>query len=323
MTLAVARFNDEAVAKLLYRRVPPVPQAHRNRCSRTFVQKAGLSTALEVFLLLTACVIAPATQAKTGAAMTYAYSSELNQDSDLCKRMAGVFNTKFANLWKRDAFSSMDASHYTAGSKYAFPLLPGVSHASRFTFDMSLSRSPSSEEFDAIDWKEGRVTTGSPSASKTPDSETSLPVLIANIDIDNDGSQDTIVKYGFSPGYEHLASGEGLSAEAIVVWRSQVWQLPADLSLWKLLNSQPATRAPIVYNAAYLRPFVYNRHTYLARYDFDRLTPEGKRRTKGGHPRETMSVVDVRFTGTLNGLTKRPEWTATTLCSYRMEARSR
>jgi hypothetical protein len=255
--------------------------------------------------------------------MTYTYSSEINKDSNLCKHMSDVFNDRFRNPWKRDAFSAKDSSRYAANSRYVFPLLPWVSHSSRFTFDMSLSRSPSSTEFDAINWKEGRVTTGSPSATKTTDSETSLPVLIASVDIDNDGSQDMLVKYGFSPGYDHLASGEGLSAEAIVVWRSQVWELPSDMSLWKLLNSQPATRAPIVYNAAYLRPFIYDRHTYLARYDYERLTPEGKRRMKGGHPRETMSVIDARFTGELNGLTKRPEWTATKLCSFRMDARSK
>ncbi len=267
-------------------------------------------------------VFAPLTHARTGASMTYAYSSEINKDSALCRHMSDVFNSRFRSPWKRDAFSEKNSSHYAANSRYVFPLLPWASHSNRFTFDMSLSRSPSSDEFDAVDWKEGRVTTGGPSKTRSADSEVVVPVLIANVDIDNDGSQDTIVKYGFSPGYDHLASGEGLSAEAIVVWRSQVWQLPSDMSLWKLLNSQPATRAPIVYNAAYVRPFIYERHTYLARYDYERLTPEGKRRMKGGHPRETISIIDARFTGELNGLTKRPEWTTTRLCSYRMDARS-
>jgi hypothetical protein len=270
--------------------------------------------------VLTGLAFAPLSYARSGASMTYAYSSEINKDSALCKHMSEVLNSRFRNLWKRDAFSAKDPSRYAANSRYVFPLLPWASHSNQFTFDMSLSKSPSSDEFDAIAWKEGRVTTGSPSATKTAESEVALPVLIANVDVDNDGSQDTIVKYGFSPGYDHLASGEGLSAEAIVVWRSQVWQLPADMSLWKLLNSQPATRAPIVYNAAYLRPFIYDHHTYLARYDYERLTPEGKRRLKGGHPRETLSVIDARFTGELNGLTKRPEWTTTKLCSYRMQA---
>src|SRR5882757_273553 len=98
----------------------------------------------------------------------------------VCAHVRETLNRNFTDLWNTDPiWSNTDDPRYAADSKYAFPRLAGVEHNARATFDMRLSKVPTSAEFDAIAWKEARGSSGGQATQK--------PVLIAYFDFDNDG----------------------------------------------------------------------------------------------------------------------------------------
>jgi hypothetical protein len=65
----------------------------------------------------------------------------------------------------------------------------GVAHDSQMTLQMSFSALPTSPEFDAIHWREGRIDLGAPVGES--------PALIAEFDLDNDNRPELVVKSGF------------------------------------------------------------------------------------------------------------------------------
>jgi hypothetical protein len=72
-----------------------------------------------------------------------------------------------------------DDSSLAADGPYAFPRLPGVEHDYKATVAMLASRMPSSPEFDAVQWKEGRAIFGEPPESAGPQNATVMPILVA------------------------------------------------------------------------------------------------------------------------------------------------
>ena len=275
-------------------------------------------------VLLWLAVICAGLSFETASAIspTYTYEPSVDKRSDVCRYMQDVFNRDFTHLWDADPLMPKDDQHYSAASRYAFPTLPGVDHEDRATFVMRYSKVPTSSEFEAVSWQEGRaILGGEPGTQLALWLTTPRPVLIAYIDFDNDGKVDTVIKSGFTKDYNYRTfgkDGDGLSEEYLLVLRGQKMDVPRDLSLWTLQNDRLPPQRPIIVNSTYVRPFIYMGHTYVAQYDEDL----GKTQAAGHKPpyqpkRETMSVVEYHFSGRSDA-TQRPQWDAVTICEFKM-----
>ena len=254
----------------------------------------------------------------------YNYKLGMSKNKDLCVHMLDVFNTKFRRLWDVDILTSDDDPRYGPTSRYAFPTLPGVTHTSRMTFDLAYSRVPTSTEFDAVDWWEGRATLGRPLEDGTQSTETSgIPILVAQFDFDNDGQIDTVIKYGSGAGYRHMVYGKGASglfAESIVVWRGRRWQpLPGAAFASIIGIANRANDRPIAATESYFRPFIFRGRTYVATYDVD-LGPNGSamERSPFRPANETMKVETYELAPERASSADVPAWKKTVICRFSM-----
>ena len=246
---------------------------------------------------------------------TYTYKLDLSRNKTLCSHMLRVFNRNFSDFWVGArgglALDSESDGMYSAQSPFAWPTLPGVEHNYRMTFDMRYSKVPSSAEFDAIGWREGHVSLGA--VELTPPK----PVLFANIDIDNDGAIDTVMRAGFSNGYAYMISRPDPEPESIGVWRSVQLNVAKVRALSELNVRQIGGAV-----GGRLRPFTIGGRNYVAAYYMDL---GGDFRSAFRPPyrpvKETMEVQSYRFTGEINKVTKAPQWTIDTLCRYSMQQR--
>jgi uncharacterized protein len=133
----------------------------------------------------------------------YRYRLEYSQDRVLCPHMSKVFNSKFKTPWYRSTLK-LEPDPVLFGVPYSqhFERLPGISYDKRKTYDMFLAKYPTSPEFAAVKWREGRYEPPPGSIYTEP------PILVAQVDIDNDGENEWIVKYGFMRNGDHtLVSG--------------------------------------------------------------------------------------------------------------------
>jgi hypothetical protein len=250
------------------------------------------------------------------------YELETNNNPDLCAHMNTTFNKSFRHLWDAEPLGLGDDPHYRADSRYEFSRLPGVAHETRKTFDMRYSKVPSSPEFDAVEWKEGRAIIGEPVGGvPMPGGHTPIPILVAYIDIDNDGQIDTVAKTGFNGGYSYMAygNGSGLDSEYLVTWPGEKLDFTGVRSLWPLENATPVDKLPIGYDGSYLRPFVYKGRSYLAKYEID-LGEDYDATSKPPYKplHETMSILSLHFGGTISEVTHKPIWDIDIVCQYRM-----
>ncbi|HEY1214040.1 MAG TPA: hypothetical protein VGE93_10465, partial [Bryobacteraceae bacterium] len=196
--------------------------------------------------------------------------------------------------------------------RYDFPRLPGVVRDTRMTFEMRYSKVPSSPEFDAIGWQEGRALIGEPNESG---GNKPLPILVAYFDIDNDGSLDTVVKTGFNSGYSRMANGKSnwLNDEYLVVWRGVRVDFSQLRHVWPRKDELPDAKWPFTENGTYLRPFLYAGRTYLASYEIDL-----GENYDAMLPKETMSIIELSYTGASSNFTHQPVWDHKLVCRYRM-----
>jgi hypothetical protein len=232
------------------------------------------------------------------------------QDADLCTHFDIVFNQRFAHFWDTEPGWSDAALRSEVERRYSFPTIPGVQPEFEDLLEMRYSRFPSSPEFDAISWTEGRLSPDGPQDGTGGAGGSSQPILLAHIDIDNDGKLDTVMKIGFSRGYNWLVSKEYAPAEYIWVWRdSEAANLTLDP---RLIAQMPLTERPaLVTPSDYQRPFIYHEKTYLARYQLFLRSP-------GAVESESMSIVELRDGGSTDGSTGRPVLDEATLCRFSM-----
>ncbi len=152
------------------------------------------------------------------------YLFKLQQDSqpDLCTHMEAVFNEKFQQMWAIPIPIDNKLGIYDSNSQYAFPLLPGTVHDNTMTNVMMYSRIPTSPEFQAVPWLEGHASAGDYIRNSRGE-VAAFPFLIAYFDIDNDGTDDTVVKMQFTKGYGAIvAAGEsGDVGEDIAVYHDK------------------------------------------------------------------------------------------------------
>lgn len=252
---------------------------------------------------------------------TYRYGLKASRNSAVCQNMLRVFNADFAHLWNAPSlpWSKNDAA-YSADSKYAFPLLPGIDHSTGATFEMRFSAQPTSPEFSSIHWKEGTAITGGCPAGKVCAREGPEPILVAHFDFDNDGTIDTVIKHGFSRGYRHVSGVD----EYLTVLRDQTIEGEGVVDLTKLVRVHNGESAPVVWGS-YLRPFIYQRTAYVARYVQNLGISDGGDSEPVPRPwttppdREDMLVQQYFSTEQKQNTTRRPEWAMRTICDFEMK----
>jgi len=198
----------------------------------------------------------------------YRYVLEESKDDKVCRHMEKVYNGYFAFPWKRPMLDREGT--YGPNSRYAFPKLPGVTHDDRMTFDMTYSRLPSTPEFDAIEWKEGRYR-----FVVRRDDHRDRPMLVAEFDIDNNGRADIVIKpqfiLGFYPSRRSWPGGE----DAFFVFDKREIDLSQPLTFEMFYEGQSGRKKParigFAPGAPYrlIRPFVLDGLTYLSAYQQD------------------------------------------------------
>jgi hypothetical protein len=196
----------------------------------------------------------------------YVYRVEEGKEAKVCLHMANVYNEHFRRPWDLDDYPVKTPP---------FPRLPGVEYDELHALTLRFSAFPTSPEFEAVRWHEGRLVTD-------PKSDRSRPMLVARTDIDNDGKPDILVKSAFmrnfSQGVRSVAGGE----DFIVILPNDQPQLPARIARSELYGSPGKDGAVLVsystlgFPARSIRPFIYEGITYLAVYE-QRLESEQSR----------------------------------------------
>jgi hypothetical protein len=273
---------------------------------------------LSMVLAQSACAQTPIGSVTAAEEIEYRYRTTTSEDPKLCKHLGRVFNTQFRTIWRREPMPSAGpTSPYSAGGKYAFQKIEGIDHDERKTFQMSLSKLPSSPEFDAIGWRETRVITGGPSNVEIPESsKRPRPALIAYVDFDNDGEKDTLIKYGFTEGYDAIRD-EGESKEYLTVVRSSTAPVPPSVSLWSL-RQDASGRPAIRMNGQYLRPLIHAGRTYVASYEMEFTAFDSGSASPGKPARETMTVIEFGHPQSHEPITDLPPRTGEPLCQFEM-----
>lgn len=233
----------------------------------------------------------------------YAYRLTVNKDPAACAHMGSVLNSDFKNPW---GFT------VTQPPGPSFPKLLTVEESDEATFRIGIlySHYPRSPEFDAVDWREGRLVLGFPMASST------APLIAAVFDIDNDGHDDLVVKAKFMLSFYPAGRAPGGDDELLILPTGSI-----DLRKAVTRSELTATyqgAAPrrigsdlLGLNARQIRPFVYQGRVLLMVYDQDNVLEDSTRR-------ESMWVLSYKGGGQKTG---RGKWTPLNierLCRFRM-----
>ncbi|KXB32580.1 hypothetical protein AT959_02555 [Dechloromonas denitrificans] len=233
----------------------------------------------------------------------YKYRLEESKDKSLCVHMTQVFNQNFKTPWNRGiGFEGENPLIFGKPYDKLYERLPDVSFDKESTYEMLLSKFPSSPEFDAVRWKEGR--TCYPEGGKE-DICHLRPMLVAEIDIDNDGQKEWVVKHSFMfkipTKFVSDAGDEDYSGEdGLAIFPKDGLDLTMPLTLKQLVHGQKPGRQPRLLDlkvALQLRPFVYKGKTYLSAYQFvlddKSLSPKKNHRYQLYPDREYMNILRV------------------------------
>lgn len=252
--------------------------------------------AIRLSLLLAATVVALPTLA--GVYDSYAYKLEKGKQTKVCKHMERVYNENFQRPWD---FRDLPTP--------TFPRLPGVEYDKRMALDLRSSAFPTSPEFEAVQWKEGRIV-------RDPNKRDLVPMIVAEIDINNDGREDSLVKtsfmQGFSLGHRSVSGGE----DSVFILEKNQLDLTKDVS-FKTFYGQIGEKRPALLSyvtlglfARSIRPFIYDGTAYLSVYE-QGIDPQGKL------ARETMWVLRYHEGGWNRGGSWEPV-KADRVCRFRM-----
>src|SRR5882724_10053584 len=191
---------------------------------------------------------------------TYTYRPTVSHDANLCDHERAILNRDFRRLWEAPPLGLADENHYSESSAGSFLTRPGASLQQGDRFLVRYSAIPTNSEYSAITWEQGRVidaTSEDRPPVGAPSIATTRIVLVAHFDFDNDGTMDTVVKDGFSQGYNAMALGGGndLFSERLWVWRGRDQAVDAALP-WPALvaGNRTSTPNPILVTASYVRP---------------------------------------------------------------------
>jgi hypothetical protein len=255
---------------------------------------------------------------------SYRFRMIVDRESTVCARMNTIFNTAFRNMWNAPAFSPGDDPNYAAGSKYAYPLPPGVPHISEAVFRLRFAKWPTSQEFDAIPWRQIRTAPDAGDTAKIfsrDGIEYLMRMLIAYVDIDNDGRVDTLIKSGATDDYASIAHSKSLGfSETIYVLGGRKYDWRDRLTLSEFYKIAPRSDVNVL-EGSFVRPFSYRGKTYVARYSLD-LGRENRLVKKPPYlPREHMSVLSVSFPNGVRDTNGLKPMDVHVLCEYEMTQR--
>lgn len=256
--------------------------------------------------------LAPITETARAEDRTYQFVLTTSHNATLCRHMGRVFNQRFRQPWHDE----MDMALYGVDGKYAFPRLPWVEHIDRITVDMRFSKYPTSPEFEAIAWQEGRAISGQQSESgKIP-----FPVLIAYFDFDNDGQADTVMKESFMTHYQYRAGwNNARGPEPLLAWRNEHKDFTSMPTMWSLLNEVPKDKVPQTAYGLHQRPFIYRGQTLVARYAQDWGDSSVIADTPWYPLNEVMSIVKYTSKPQIRKSSRHPPWSEETLCEFQMK----
>ena len=265
-----------------------------------------------IFGFVLCCLIYPI-QSIAGEFDTYRYSLEKNNNNKVCSHMAEVYTKFFKKPFDITNYVAM----YKENGSNLPPLLPGAKDDFRSFISMRFSFYPSSPEFNAIKWQVGKQMRGG--TEQMHDVYPNIPFIAADMDIDNDGQLETVIKHEFIecyvPGcvYGH--------ADVLSIFRKGDIDLMNGPIEWhaffKAQNDHPPLA--VIYGPQstcdLVRPFIYDGVTYLSCYhqtwikdyrNFHDETPD----------REYTDVLKYQGVGTLPG--GRQPIKGETVCKFRM-----
>lgn len=203
----------------------------------------------------------------------YRYKLEHSEDKVLCPHMTQVFNDKFKTPWYK-SWLKLEPDPYLFGVPYSqhFERLPGVAYDKRSTYSMFLSKYPTSPEFDAVKWQEGQIENDPDRKGKE------LPILITQLDIDNDGEMEWVVKHGFLKNGDNTRVSE---QDRLSIYRTDTFNFTEKVQAGAMYYGQNGRARPKTLGTAMqLRPFMFSGKAYIAAYQakggsFDQATFEG------------------------------------------------
>lgn len=201
--------------------------------------------------------------AQASYSATYRYKLEMSKDDKVCHHMEKVYKKYFRTPWYDSTFP-VDVWKEDDRSRNMFPRLPGVDFDRKVPIEMRYARFPSSPEFEAIRWQEGRIKNTHQEIQKDRKIvevvDGTAAVLIASFDIDNDGRLDTVIQTSF---LTELAGHSGDDFLIIPAGRIDFSQLE-NMSYGDLLQIDGAriTNVPMKFWYS-LRPFVFDDVVYL------------------------------------------------------------
>jgi uncharacterized protein YecT (DUF1311 family) len=240
----------------------------------------------------------------------YRYKLEYSQDKTLCLHMTKVFNAKFKTPWYK-SWLKLEPDPIFFGVPYSqhFEKLPGITYDKRSTFDMLLAKYPTSAEFEAVKWLEGRYHDDINSY------QNNWPILLAQVDIDNDGEVEWVIKNNFIKNGDHTRGSE---RDRLSIYRKDDFKIADQISLSALYYGQNAKPLPKKLDTAMqLRPFMFNEITYISAYEanggtFDQTTFEGN------PEKEYMNIWRLTGKSELFGKQSSETLEKTTVCRIRM-----
>ena len=258
--------------------------------------------------LLLVFVASPASTAFGGDRDRYRYIPAKRNAANVCPHMHRVLNKNFVYPWKRPSLVRLvDDPIYGKNSRFSFPKLLGVFHDDQKTLAMSYSRLPTSPEFDAIHWREGRVR------DRLGSSEVEMAILVADFDINNDGQKETVIKNAFMLDY-YVGGGSG--GEDMLYVFPLLEKTPALSTKWEsMLSGEVGGGKPALITLApgvpyrLIRPFLYEGSIYLLGYEQSQQDNE---------LREHMHIVTYQGGGQPLGVGERAPIKLEHKCLFRM-----
>lgn len=257
--------------------------------------------ALSLSVLL---AIAVTLNASAGDLDSYAYRLETGRDTQVCRHMLGIYNDNFSEPWNLGPLPLDEPP---------FPMLPGVEYDKRLGgVVIAFSAFPSSPEFEAVNWREGRVIRNAAKNETTR-------MLVAEVDLNNDGQNEILLKTAFMLSYTPAGGSAPGGQDTIFAFRKN----QVDLSIGvtgQMLYRQTGSESPVQIDdgtlgmsARIIRPFIYKGVTYLSVYE--QLVPEfGSQEVTG----EKMWVLKYRDGGRNLGDGHWAPVQADRICEFRM-----
>lgn len=209
--------------------------------------------------------------ALTSFGSAYRYKLEMSKDDKVCRHMEKVYKKYFRTPWASPPDDWNDERKKNVSTR-----LPGVEFNADLMGLMDRALFPSSPEFEAIKWREGRYkyqTTDTKSGGEVVITGTIInPLLVADFDIDNDGKMDTVIQGGFFEGMVYGIDSFSVYPAGTVDLKDLVGESVVkvrDVQSFREVDGMGETLSVGVDTWRSLRPFILGGVTYLsgARYE--------------------------------------------------------